>query len=149
MSVDRLDKDLSAVRLADKFDRMLSQALHKHSEPVPAGFTARLLRQIKQAEEQRILARVVLQERLALAACIALAGTVVVLGSLFPDFVVTVFRSIAAGATARGEVLIERIPQTIEAFGGQWRLYTILAAALGFAIYSLVELLVGDRATMA
>ena len=149
MSVDRLDKDLSAVRLADKFDRMLLQALQRHTESVPAGFTARLLGQIKQAQEQKILARVVLQERLALAACIALAGTVVVLGSLFPDVVVTAFRSIADGVTARGETLIEEIPQTIKALGEQWRLYTILGAALAFSIYSLVELLVGDRATMA
>jgi hypothetical protein len=44
--------------------------------------------------------------------------------------------------------LIEEILQTIEAFGGQWRLYTLLGAALAFAIYSLVELLVGDRPAM-
>ena len=46
-----------------QFDEMLGRALRQHSEAVPADFTERMLRQIDSAEEQRILARVVLQER--------------------------------------------------------------------------------------
>lgn len=47
--MDRLSKD--------KFDEMLGWALKKHSEPVPAGFTDRVLRLIEEAEEWEISAR--------------------------------------------------------------------------------------------
>ena len=45
----------------DKFDETLRRALRGHTEPVPTDFTAGLLRQIEQAQERRILARVVLE----------------------------------------------------------------------------------------
>jgi hypothetical protein len=56
----------------EKFDKILYQALKRHSEPVPADFAGRMLRQIREAENRRILARVVMEERLALAGCIVL-----------------------------------------------------------------------------
>jgi hypothetical protein len=149
MSADRLNEDKSAVRLADKFDRMLSQALQRHSEPMPAGFTAMVLRQVTEAQEQRILARVVLQERLALAACITLAGLTIVVAAVFPEIAAAAFRGITTSLTGQGENLIDKIPQAVKALSGQWRLYSVLGAALGFAVYSLVELLVGDKATIA
>jgi len=149
MSVDRLNEDISAVRLADRFDRMLSQSLQRHSEPVPAGFTAMVLRQIRETQEQRILARVVLQERLALAACITLAGLTIVVAAVFPEIAAAAFRGITASLTGQGENLIDGIPQAVKVLSGQWRLYSVLGAAFAFAIYGLVELLVGDRATMA
>ncbi len=46
---------------------MLGRTLRSFSPGVPADFTETMLRRIGQAEEQKILARVVLQERLALA----------------------------------------------------------------------------------
>jgi hypothetical protein len=69
MSVDRLNEEKPALSLSNGFDRMLSQALQRHSESVPADFTALVLRRVEQTQEQRILARVVLQERLFLAGC--------------------------------------------------------------------------------
>jgi len=149
MSADRLNGDKSAVRLADKFDRMLLQALQRHSEPVPAGFTTMVLRQVRETQEQRILARVVLQERLALAACITLAAFAVLVAAVFPEIVAAAFRGITTSLTGQGEGLVDRIPQAAKGLSGQWQLYCVLGAALGFAIYSLAELLVGDRATIA
>ena len=128
---------------------MLSQVLQRHSEPVPAGFAGMVLRRVKQAEEQRILALVVLQERLALAACIVLAGLTVVVAVLFPEITADAFRSITTALAGRGEALVDTIPQAVKALGGQWRLYTTLGAVFGFAIYSLAELLLGDRIRMA
>ena len=149
MPANRLNEDKSAVRLADRFDRMLSQALQRHSEPVPAGFTAMVLRQIRETQEQRILARVVLQERLALAACITLAGLTIVVAAVFPEIAAAAFRGITTSLTGQGEVLVDRIPQVVKVLSGQWRLYSVLGAVFCFAVYSLVELLVGDRATIA
>jgi hypothetical protein len=139
MPADRLNED--------KFDRMLSQSLRRHSEPVPAGFTAMVLQEVRQAEQQKILARVVLQERLALAACITLAGLTIVVAAVFPEIVAAAFRGITTSLTGQGEGLVDRIPQAAKGMSEQWQLYCVLGAAFGFAIYSFVELLVGDRAT--
>jgi len=141
MSADRPDQD--------RFDQLLGRALQKHVEPVPPNFTERTLKRMRQAEEQRILARIVLQQRLALAACIALCGIVAVVAAVLPGTAATVFRSIATGMTEQGGTLVDGIPHTIRTFGRDWQLYTILGAASVFAAYSLVELLVGHRLRIA
>jgi len=138
MLADRLNKD-------DKFDRMLGRTLHSFSPSVPADFSKRMLRRIRQAEEQKILARVVLQERLALAGCIVFAAAAIVAVAVFPGAIAALFQGVAGSFTERGGALVDRIPQAIETVRGQWQLYTVLAAMAGFAVYSLVDLLAGDR----
>lgn len=138
MLADRLNTD-------DKFDKMLGRTLRSFSEPVPADFTETMLRRIRQAEEQKILARVILQERLALAGCIVFGAAAIVAVAAFPDTIAAVFQSVAGSFTERGGALVDRIPQTIETVRGQWRLYAVLAAMAGFAVYSLADLLAGDR----
>jgi len=140
---------MSTDKLAEnKFNEMLGQALRGHSEPLPADFTNRMLRQLREAQEQKILARIVLQERLALAGCIIFGSVAIIAATVFPDIATAVFRSIVVSVTQQGEVLVDRIPQTIKAFRGEWQLYTILGALFGFAAYSLVELFIGDRVTI-
>lgn len=138
MLADRLNTD-------DKFDKMLGRTLRSFSEPVPADFTETMLRRIRQAEEQKILARVILQERLALAGCIVFGAAAIVAVAAFPDTIAAVFQSVAGSFTERGGALVDRIPQTIETVRGQWQLYAVLAAMAGFAVYSLADLLAGDR----
>ena len=133
----------------DKFDRALGQALRRHSEPVSADFTDMTLTRIKRAEEQRILARIVLQQKLALAGCIALAGIAVVVAVALPGTAVAAVRSIAASVTGQRGAFIDGIPRAINAFSADWQFYTILGAVSVFAVYSLVELLVGHRLRMA
>lgn len=137
MSADKLTEE--------RFDDMLTQALRKHSEPVPADFTERMVRQIRQAEEQRILARVVWQQRLALAACIVLGVGALVGILVFPSAIADVFRSVGGSLSGQWSALTDKIPQTKEAVTSQWRFYTVLAAALAFMLYGLLDLLVGDR----
>lgn len=131
----------------DKFGEMLGRALQSHSEPVPAGFTERMLSRIEQAEQQRILARVVWQERLALAGCIAAGIIAIVAVVVFPDRIAGVLRSIAGGFTGQGKALVEKMTPTvdIEAVRSEWQFYTVLVLLLGFAVYSLVDMFVGDR----
>jgi len=129
----------------DKFDRMLAGALHRHSEPVPEDFTERMMTTIKEAEQQRILADVVLQERLALAASIVLGVAAIVTAVFFPSAVAGVLRSIAGGLMEEGGILADRLPKAVETVGSQWQFYATLAAVFGFAVYSLADLLLGDR----
>jgi len=138
MLADRLNKD-------DKFDEMLGRTLRSSSQAVPADFTQRMLSQIRQAEEKKILARVVLQERLALAGCFALGAAAIIAMAVFPDTITAVFRYIVAIFTAASTALVSRIPRSINTVRDQWQLYTVLAALAGFAVYSLLDLLAGDR----
>ncbi len=128
MSVDKLKED--------KFDEILGQCLREHSEPVPADFTDRMLRRIGEAEEQRILAQVVMQERLALAGCVVFGIIVIAVAVVFPG--------IAANFTKQVDVFINKISQTTEAVSYEWRFYMAFAGVFGFAVYSLVDLLVDD-----
>lgn len=128
MSVDKLNER--------KFDGILEQALQEHSEPTPADFTARMLRQIREAQERRILAQVVLQERLALAGCIVLGIIAIIMVVVFPN--------IAGSLTGQVHAFIGKITRAIEAVNWNWQFYTVFVAVFGFAVYSLVDLLVGD-----
>jgi ABC-type tungstate transport system substrate-binding protein len=135
----------------DKFDEMLGRSLRRHSESVPADFTERMLSQIEKAEQRRILARVVWQERLSLAGCIVFGFLAAVGVAVFPGRVAGILRDIAAGFTERGGAYIEGIGRSvsIEAVRGEWQLYIILALVLGFAAYCILDMLVGDRLRMA
>ena len=133
----------------DKFDRILAGALRRHSEPVPPDFTDMTLTRIRKVEDQRILARIVLQQKLALAACIALGGIAILVPLAFGQFAAAAVRGIAARVTEQGGAFADGIPQAINAFGGDWQFYTILGAISIFAFYSLVELLAGRRLKIA
>jgi hypothetical protein len=135
----------------DKFGEMLGRALQSHSEPVPADFTERMLRQVREVEEQRILARVVWQERLALAGCIAAGVLAIVAVVVFPDRIAGVFQSIAGGFTEQGKALVDKMTPTVDikAVSGEvsskWQFYAVLGLVFGFAVYSFMDMLVGDR----
>ena len=129
----------------DRFDRLLAGALQKHSEPVPADFTERMLAAIQQAEQQRILAGIVFQQRLALAASIVLGACAVLAAVFFPAATTEVFRTITGSVTEQAGTWFGKIPQTIETIRNQWQSYAVLTAVFGFAIYSLMDLLLGDK----
>ena len=133
----------------DRFDEMLGRALRRHSEDVPADFTAKMLRQVRDLEEQRILARVAMQARLALAGSIAAGAAAIVAVLVFPGEVGALLRGIGAGFAERGWNLVDGVPQTLEVVRGQWQFYGVLAVLLGLAIVSFVDLLLGDRFKMA
>ncbi len=137
MSGDRLTEE--------RFDDTLTQALRKHSEPVPAGFTERTIQQICQADEQRILARVVWQQRFTLAACIVLGIGALVGILVFPSAIAGVFRSIGENLSGQWSAVSDKIPQTRDTITSQWRLYAVLGAACVFMLYGLLDILVGDR----
>jgi hypothetical protein len=138
MLADRLNKD-------NKFDEMLGRTLRSSSQAVPADFTERMLRKIRKAEEQKILARVVLQERLALAGCFVIGAAAIIVMAAFPDTITVVFNSIVTGFNKGGDALFDRMPKTIETVRDKWQLYTVFVAMAGFAVYSLIDLLTGGR----
>lgn len=136
MSADRLDND--------KFDEILERVLKSYSEPVPADFTELMLSRIKKTQERKILAYVVLQEKLALAGCIALAAVTIVSMVLFQDAVTAVLRNIAVSLTEQGQAFIDRIPQVIGTVRSDWQLYTVFAGIFIFTVYGLADLLTAN-----
>ena len=124
---------------------MLAEALRRHSEPTPADFTRRMMTAIEQAEQQRILAGVVLQQRVALAATILLGVVTVISVVFFPAGIAGVFRTITGAIGEHTSIWFDRVPQAIETVRSKWQFYTVLAAVSGFAVYSFVESLLGDR----
>jgi hypothetical protein len=129
----------------DKFDLMLARALQRHSEPTPADFAERMMTAIEQAEQQRILAAVVLQQRLALAATVLFGVITIIAVVLFPAAIAGVFRTITGAVGEQTNMWLDRIPQAVETVRSRWQFYTVLAAVFGFAVYSLMDLLLGDR----
>jgi len=139
MSIDNLNED--------KFDEMLGKSLQRHPEPVPAGFTERMLTQIEEAEQRAILARVIWQKRLALDGCIVFGALAAVGMTVFPGRIAGTLRSIGANLREGGGSFVGRIGQAIpiETVRSEWQLYTILALVLGFAVFSLLDMLLGDK----
>lgn len=129
-SKDRFDSELNG----------LTRALQRHREPVPADFTDKVLRKLSQAQEQKILARVVLQERLALAGCVIFSCIAILATIVFPEITEVILQSIAKIVTLQGEALADRISQTIIAFSADWQTYMILVGGMGLAVYSLIKL---------
>ena len=131
----------------DRFDEMLGRSLRRHSEPVPADFTERMLSRIEEAEQRQILNRVVWQERLSLAGCIVFGVLAAVGIAVFPGRIAGILRGIAAGFAERGGAYIDGIGQSIsiETVRSEWQLYIILVLVLGFAAYCVLDMLVGDR----
>lgn len=127
---------MSEDKLEQRFDKMLRKALCRHSEPVPPDFTARMLSRVRAAEQRRILARMVLRARLTVIGC-ALSGIIAVI-------LVSVFPGVALSFTDRVVFFADEVAETIAAISHGWQLYALLAAALGFAAYALMDLLAGD-----
>src|SRR4030042_3707376 len=127
------------------FDEMLGRALRRHSEPVPADFTERMLRQARELDEKRIVSRVIWQGRLVLAGTIFLGIAAIVGIVALPGRIGAILSSIGMGFTERGGALIDRFPQAVGVVGNEGQLYAVLAVLLGFAVYCLLDMLVGDR----
>jgi len=132
----------------ERFDEILGVSLRRHSEVVPADFTERMLKQVREAEERRILLQVVWRERLALALTIVLGGGAVLGAVFFPGRILVMLRSIGATLAGYGGRVVGEVPQAMEVFGGEWQFYAVLAVVLAFAVYCLMDLLFGDRLRM-
>ena len=129
----------------DRFDEMLGRALRRHSEPVPPDFTDKMLAQIRASDQRRILAQTIRRGRLALAASIVVAAAAIVAIVVFPARIAEVLGTTGAYLAARGQAVLDAVPDAVGAAHAQWRMYAVLALLVGFAVFSLWNLLVGER----
>jgi hypothetical protein len=103
-----------------------------------------MLSRINEVEQRRILACLVLQQRLALTGCIALVAAAIVSAVLFHDAVTAVFRSIAVSLIEHGQSFIDGVPQAVGTVKSDWQFYMVLAGVFGFAVYALADLLMAN-----
>jgi len=125
-------------RHEDGFDKMLKGALRKHIVPVPGDFADKVLKQARALDEQKILAKVVLQERLALAACITVPLAAMVVLLFFPQITATTW----AGLKSMFYGIAKQIALMPHY---NWQFGAVLVAVIGFAAYSVLDLLFADR----
>ncbi len=120
----------------DGFDRMLRNALSGHKELVRSDFADDVLRQIQVRAQRKILAKVILQERLALAGCILLPITAVV--------VMLVFGEAVGGISVWAKDIYGGLLQAILTQQIEWRNLGVFVVAAGFAVYSVFDLFFAD-----
>ncbi len=127
---------MAANRMDDNFDKTLSKALKSHSGPVPYNFTERVLEQIRREHERKVLARVVLQERLALAGCILLGVIMIIVWVTSANAVVDF--------TELTRTSINKANDTMVFVISQWQSFAAFVVALGFVLYSFIRFHVVD-----
>ena len=120
-----------------RFDEILKKNLKKHREPIRDDFTRELLAKIQKVEQQKALAKVIWQERAALAACILLPIGMITVMFAFPNLVVQSAQLLTK--------LYSLIIPSIESFINHWQLwiYYILAAAA--CLYAFYESLLREN----
>lgn len=123
-------------RMDDNFDKALAKELKSHTGPVPYNFTERVLEQIRKEQEQKVLARVVLQERLALAGCIMLGVIMIV--------VWVTSANAALDFTELMRTSINKANDTMMFVVSQWQSFAAFVVALGFILYSFIRFHVVD-----
>lgn len=120
----------------DKFDEILKRTLQAPLQQSPVDFTEGVLKQLRETEEQRVLTKVVWQERLALGSCIAVAIAGIAAA--------VIFAIIDGRFTPTVQLFIYNIGLSIKTFSSQWQLYVVLAGVFVFASYGVIDLLVSD-----
>ena len=124
-------------RHEDKFGEMLKGALRSHTEPVRDGFADDVLKSVRTVQEQKILSKVVLQERLALAGCIVLV--------ILSIITIPVFSQAAEMSIAGLHNLRSIIIKSAPAIKSQWQLWIVFASAIGYAAYNILDMFLADR----
>ncbi|GEM_PF-3566839 len=116
-----------------KFDEILKKSLKKHREPIRKDFAAELLAKIQLAEQQNALRKVVLQEKISLAAFILLPVGAIALMFAFSDMVVEMGRLLVELPPLIGQILIT--------LSKQWQLLVYYTLAFLACLYGVHEML--------
>jgi len=120
-----------------EFDLMLKKALKGHQELPRREFSEKLITQIRTAEQQNALRKVIWQERLLLTGFILFPVAAIAIFLMYPAIVLTPVRLF--------EELTPLINMGVENFVKQWQLCLCYAIAAASAIYAAYEILPRDN----
>jgi uncharacterized membrane protein len=120
-----------------KFNLMLKKALKQHREPAQQEFVQRLIDKVQTIEQQKVLRRVIWQERMLLAACILLPIAGVILVLMFPNVLlvpVQLYKTIYLLAKETAANMVQ-----------QWQLWISYAAVMIVVMYGVHEVMLADN----
>ena len=117
----------------DRLDRTLKTALRNHKLPQRADFAENMLAKLTEQQQQKILARVILQERLALAGLILIPIAAVIMIFVFPEVLI--------GLSAWLGIQCEVIWQDVLTSTELWQLWTVGLLAIGAAVYGIIDMM--------
>jgi len=120
-----------------RFDEMLKKNLKQHREPVRQDFAQELLFRIQKIEQQNALRKVILQERLSLAAFIFLPLATVIVIFAFPNLIIESARQM----TILYSLIIELVKISIN----HWQLCVYYGLATAAMIYAVYETILADN----
>ncbi|MFA5293528.1 MAG: hypothetical protein WC496_10895 [Phycisphaerae bacterium] len=116
-----------------RFDDILKKNLKQHRESIRNDFARELLAKIQKAEQQKALAKVIMQERVLLAACIFLPIAAIAVIFAFPNLIVE--------SSQQTTILHSLLIQLAKASMNHWQLciyYTMAVAAVIYTVYEMV-----------
>lgn len=116
----------------DKFDKMLSEGLKQHSEAVRPNFTTDVISKLEQQQQKEALAKIVMQEKLAIASCAAV-GIVLLSGVIF------LWKDILAALSSSWNSLTSTTDEAYAYCSSDWNLTIIFAVTAIFIVYALLD----------
>ena len=120
-----------------QFDRMLTDGLRRCEKTVSADFADKVLSSVQLRAQQKLLAKVILQERLALAGCIMAS-----IGAIAVIVFLQQITEMLSGLTAR---LSGSIAQAIISGQFEWQPMMILTIAAAVAACGISELFFAEN----
>jgi hypothetical protein len=122
----------------EQFDIMLKKALKGYQETIRPEFSEKLIAKVRIIEQQNILRKVILQERLLLAGLILFPIAAITIIFTFPNLTIEPMRLLI-------KMYPQVINQTIANFAGQWHLWGCYVIAAIAVIYTAYEQLIADN----
>ena len=117
---------------ADKFDRMLRNNLREHQEPVKPDFTDKVLKQVAALQEQKILAKIVLEERVVLGGCISLFILIVTVIIYFG-------RDMLRALDLLANEIRGSMTNTSTVYSLDWQLILVITVTMGLVLYCFYD----------
>ncbi|MFH1615440.1 MAG: hypothetical protein ABIG61_10220 [Planctomycetota bacterium] len=114
------------------FDQMLRRNLRKYIEPIRPDFTDNVLKQVKLWEEQKILSKILLQERLALVSGASLFVIIVTMIMYLGKDIMIVLNLLLHDS--KEAITTIRIANLLD-----WQLVSVLVVTAGFGLYCFVD----------
>ena len=113
-------------------DQILRSNLRKYTEPIRPDFTDNILKQVEFLAKRKILAKIVMQERLALISCTSLFVLIVTVIMYFG-------KDILKALNLLGHDLKEATTTIGTAISFDWQLILVMAVTAGCVLYCFVE----------
>jgi hypothetical protein len=121
----------------EQFDKMLTDGLRRYEKTLSPDFADKIVSRARLQTQQKLLAKVIWQERLALAGCIMIPVAVLAVILIFPQIIDKLSERITQ--------LCSNISQAIISGQIEWQPFIIFTIAAAVAAYGIFELFFAEN----